>query len=91
MILRDGTKFYVRYNNHNEYSYTVIFSKNKWDRIRFDNYDDKWIVKTRPNHFHPRYNKDGFVSPMNGLPEHDIPLLSSFIKSGDLFSQDFRF
>ncbi len=40
----------------------------KLDRCRFDNYDDKWNTITRPNHFHPRFVKEGFKSPMIGHP-----------------------
>lgn len=91
MILRDGTLLYVRYNNYNEYSYAIIYSKLKFDRVRFDNYDDKWNVVTRPHHYHPRQSKDGFLSPMNGNYKHDIPEFCNLIKFGKLSSADFRF
>lgn len=33
-----------------KYSYTIIFSKFELDRCRFDNYDDRWEVSTKPHH-----------------------------------------
>lgn len=91
VILRDEIHLFIQYNNHNEYAYSIIFSKIDIDRSRFDNYDDRWNVSTKPHHFHPRHNKLGFLSPMNGNPEHDIPLFCKFVKSGKLFSPDFQF
>ena len=44
LSLRDGTQIYIRYNNHDQYSYSIIFSAIDLDRCRFDNYDDKWKV-----------------------------------------------
>jgi len=41
IILRDNIQTFVRYNNYDEYSYNIIFSKKELDRCRFDNYDDK--------------------------------------------------
>jgi hypothetical protein len=58
--MRDGIRVYVQYNDHNQYSYSIIFSDGKLDRSRFDNYDDRWMISTRPHHFHPR---------MTGLPK----------------------
>jgi hypothetical protein len=89
--LRDGTVLYIRYNNHGEYSYSVIFSSLKYDRCRFDNYDDTWNVSTRPNHFHPRMEKDGVKCPMVGDPTHDIPLLCNLLRKSKLEDQNFRF
>ena len=91
LSLRDGTQIYIRYNNHNQYSYSIIFSAIDLDRCRFDNYDDKWDVSTRPNHFHPRFNKIGFSSPMNGKPDNDLQLLYELIITKKLISKDFRF
>ena len=88
---RDGILLYIQYNNYNEYSYSIIFSKMLLDRCRFDNYDDKWNVSSRPNHFHPRYDKSGYSSPMNGDPDHDIILVLELIKSGKLLSPNHRF
>ena len=45
---------YIRYNIFGEYSYNVVSSPNPDDQMRFDNYDDKWDVITRPHHFHVR-------------------------------------
>jgi hypothetical protein len=70
--LRNGTQIYIRYNDYGEYSYSIIFSKMRLDRCRFDNYDDNWNVPTRPNHFHPRFVGEGFKSPMIGNPDKDI-------------------
>lgn len=44
------------------------------DRVRFDNYDDKWNISTKPHHSHPCYNKMGYFNPMNGNLEHVISL-----------------
>ncbi len=43
---------HIRYNNFDEYSYQIIFSKKKFDRVRYDNYDDKWDVVLNPHHMH---------------------------------------
>jgi len=61
------------------------------DRCRFDNYDDKWNVKTRPNHFHPRYDENGYNSPMTGNPSQDLQLLIKLIKTGNLLAKKIRF
>jgi hypothetical protein len=74
MILRDETHLFILYNNHNEYTYPIFFSKIELDRTRFDSYDDGWKVFTKPHHFHSRYDKIEFFSPMNGNLEHDISL-----------------
>ena len=89
--LIDGTLLYLRFNNYNEYSYNVIFSSIVYDRIRFDNFDDNWAIKTRPHHFHPRFNKNGYESPMKGEPDHDITLLSEYIKKQILEDPKIRF
>jgi hypothetical protein len=39
ITLKDGTMIFIQYNNYNEYSYSIICSQLKLDRIRFDNYD----------------------------------------------------
>jgi len=88
-ILRDNVQLYIRYNNHGEYSYSILFSKTALDRCRYDNYDDRWEVLTRPNHFHPRKNKEAFQSIMTGNPEKDIPLLCELILSGKLYDIDY--
>ena len=71
---------FIRYNNFGEYSYSVIFSPNPDDQMRFDNYDDRWDVKTRPHHFHIRGLERSKESPMIGEPNHDIPILMRMIQ-----------
>ncbi|MHA1673637.1 MAG: toxin-antitoxin system TumE family protein [Promethearchaeota archaeon] len=87
----DGSIVYIQYNNHNQYSYHFLFSKGILDRCRFDNYDDKWDVPSKPHHFHPRLSKNAIFSPMNGDVNHDIPELFRFILSGELFETNCRF
>ena len=74
-----GYELFIRYNDYEEYSYHVNFSTESLDRLRFDNYDDHWPVSTRPHHFHPCNEKTAKKSPMNGDPEHDMPLLMKFL------------
>ena len=47
--------------------------------MRFDNYDDRWEVITRPHHFHIRGLKSIIESSMLGKPNHDIPILLKMI------------
>jgi hypothetical protein len=70
-----GIVLYIRYNDYDEYSYQIVYSQEPLDRIRYDNYDDLWNVKSKPNHFHPKGEKKALESPMIGNPEHDIPIL----------------
>lgn len=84
-ILRDNVQLYIRYNNHGEYSYTIIFSNTSLDRCRFDNYDDRWEVSTRPHHFHPRKEKNANQSNMTGNPEEDMSYLCDLILSSRLY------
>ncbi|HMF33923.1 MAG TPA: DUF6516 family protein [Candidatus Lokiarchaeia archaeon] len=84
IMLNDGTNIFIQYNDHEEYSYSIAFSAVEGDLVRFDNYDDKWEVTTRPHHFHPRANAAVVQSPMTGNPEEDIPQLCELIKSGEL-------
>ena len=91
IYLRNNVIIYIQFNDFGEYGYSIIFSKILLDRCRFDNYDDKWVVSTRPNHFHPRSNKNGYSSPMKGTPNHDMPILCELIKSGKFYSPEFRF
>ena len=90
ITLRDGVKILIRYNNYSEYSYSIILSSIEHDRVRFDNFDDRWNVATRPHRFHPRYDKKGYASSMNGDPENDLPLLISLLKSQKLIETTFR-
>ncbi|MHA1490211.1 MAG: toxin-antitoxin system TumE family protein [Promethearchaeota archaeon] len=70
-----GLILYIRYNDYDEYSYQLVFSQKPLDRIRYDNYDDMWKVKSKPHHFHLRGDKTAIESPMNGNPKNDIPIL----------------
>ena len=90
LVLKNGLILYIRYNNYDEYSYNVLFSKIKLDRCRFDNFDDRWDVQTHPHHF-PRFTGKAYSSPMKGDPDHDIPRLCQYIRSNKLFLKDLRF
>ena len=70
-----GLVLYIRYNDYDEYSYQLIYSQKKLDRIRYDNYDDIWNVISKPHHFHPKGEKTAIESPMNGDPNYDVPIL----------------
>jgi len=70
-----GLILYIRYNDYDEYSYQLIYSQKKFDRIRYDNYDDIWDVSSKPHHFHPKGEKTAIESPMNGDPKYYIPIL----------------
>ena len=80
----DGIQLYVVYNDHDEYSYSILFSKLELDRCRFDNYDDRWNVSTRPHHFHPRKKKEAIQSIMKGIPDQDMDKLIEFLKLGKI-------
>lgn len=84
--LSDGIKISVQYNDHEEYSYSIFFSPAKDDFCRFDNYDDRWSVLTRPHHFHERGKKSVKESSMTDDPKVDIPQLCTKIKSGNYFA-----
>jgi len=86
IVLIDGIHLYIVYNDHGEYSYSIIFSKLDLDRCRFDNYDEHWKVSSRPHHFHPRKTKEAIKSPMKGLPNQDIIKLVELLNSGKLKS-----
>jgi hypothetical protein len=87
--MRDGIRVYIQYNDHDQYSYSILFTDGKLDRSRFDNYDNRWAVSTRPHHFHPRMSKQAFESIMTGKPKNDMPILCDLIKKGKLFSDTF--
>ncbi|MFX0113821.1 MAG: DUF6516 family protein [Candidatus Hodarchaeota archaeon] len=74
-----GFILYIRFNDFNEYSYQLIFSQKPNDRIRYDNFDDRWQVNSRPHHLHPRNETIAVESPMQGNPEHDVPILVRMI------------
>ena len=78
--LKDGSILYIRYNDFVEYSYQIMFSHKPLDRVRFDNYDDRWEVSTRPHHLHPRNQEKAKESQMTGIPSHDIPLLIDYVR-----------
>ena len=80
IVLKDLTTIYIQYNYYDEYSYSVFFSPDELDRIRFDNYDDRWDVKSRPHHLHLRKSKEVQDSPMIGKPEKDMQHLIKLIK-----------
>ena len=80
VLLNDGIEIHIIYNNYDEYSYSIIYSKLELDRVRFDNYDKIWKVSTNPHHFHPRYKKKATSSKMIGDPKNDIPILCEFLK-----------
>ena len=72
---KNAMKLFVRYNDYGKYVYQLQFSMRSRDRIRYDNYDDRWSVKTKPNHFHPRYREEAIESKMIGDPQHDFSIL----------------
>jgi len=74
-IFHNEINLHIRYNDYGEYTYCVIFSPNLDDQMRFDNYDNRWNVKTRPHHFHIRGLQSVKESPMKGEPRQDIPVL----------------
>ncbi|MHA1518997.1 MAG: hypothetical protein ACTSVZ_04525 [Promethearchaeota archaeon] len=89
--LTNGSRLYIIYNEADEYAYQLSFSYDPLDRIRFDSMDKNWSVQSSPHHFHPRYNKNGFDSPMMGVPSNDIPILIELIKSHNLEDKNLRF
>ena len=86
IIFSQGSILYIRYNEYNEYGYQLIITKRKGDFVRFDNFDDRWPVSTKPHHFHSRYDNPVVDSPMTGDPKQDIPNLIQFLKE-ELFSK----
>ena len=81
LIFRNGTILYITYNNYTEYSYQLLYTKDKFDRERFDNYDKKWDVDTKPHHFHTKGENRVIRSTMTGELNEDIPKLVSFIQN----------
>ena len=84
LVFLDGIHLYIVYNDHGEYSYSSLFSKLELDRCRFDNYDDRWNISSRPHHFHPRKKKYAIESIMKGFPDQDMITLIELLKSGKL-------
>jgi hypothetical protein len=91
IVLQDGTTIIIYFNDHDQYSYSIIFSSYELDRCRFDNFDDTWKVSTTPHHFHPRTAQEGLESPMDGAPRTDIPRLCELIRSNALLDPGYRF
>ena len=75
LIFTTGAQLFIRYNEFEEYGYQLIISKMKYDAIRFDNFDDRWPVSSKPHHLHPKANKPVIESPMVGIPSQDMPEL----------------
>ena len=86
ILFSQGSILFIRYNEYNEYVYQLIFSKRKGDFVRYDNFDDRCPVSTKPHHFHSRYNNPVVESPMTGDPKQDIPKLILLLKK-ELFSR----
>ena len=80
ITLKSGVILYIKYNEFGEYGYQIIYSPRKNDFSRFDNFDDKWDVSTKPHHLHERGNRNVVASSMIGKPTHDIPILIKYIK-----------
>ena len=91
ILVRDGTRIYIRYNDHDQYTYSFVFSASEGDKCLFDNYDDRWAVRTRPHHFHSRFRAHTSASPMKGNLEEDILLLCKLFLTGQLQLRDLRF
>ena len=79
IMLDFGMLIYIRNNQFGEYGYKIMNSRNKNYFSRFDNYDDRWKVKTRPHHYHLKGGHEVKSSPMSGNPEKDIPILAKYI------------
>ncbi len=76
-----GFTVHIRYNDYDEYSYQIQFSQQPQDFIRYDNFDDRWNVTSKPHHLHRRNTKEATESPMVGIPEKNIPILIEPIKN----------
>lgn len=75
LTLSDATRVFVQFNDHDEYSYSIVFSALELDRIRFDNHDTVWNVPSKPHHVHLRHEEEGRESPMCGNPAMDMTIL----------------
>ncbi|MHA1719294.1 MAG: hypothetical protein ACTSXK_07200 [Promethearchaeota archaeon] len=53
--------------------------------------DKNWPTSNPPHHFHPRFTKNGFHSPMIGSPSYDIPILIKLLKTHKLEDKNLRF
>ena len=83
--LNNSLIVYIRYNNFQEYSYIVQFSLRRDDRVRYDNFDDRWSVSSSPHHCHPRFRRDAIKSVFTGNPKSDLPILCKMIKNKEIF------
>lgn len=79
LTVDNGIQVFIRYNNYGEYSYVIQFSLNKFDQIRYDNFDDTWDVSTKPHHCHSRYNEYVEESPFIGDPVSDMSIMANLI------------
>ena len=80
ITFKKGFVLHIRYNDYYEYSYQILFSQKKNDFLRYDNFDDRWNVPSRPHHLHLPSEQEAIISPMMGKPEKDIPILIKKIK-----------
>ena len=79
--LNDSRIIFIQYNDYEEYSYSIVFTSEVGDLSRFDNYDAHWEVKSKPHHYHPRFEYDPKNSPMTGNPEKDMEILCDFLRT----------
>ncbi len=84
-LLKNKLIVYIRYNNYQQYSYVIQFSLKQFDRIQFDNFDNKWAVSSQPHHCHPRFKHDAIESKFMGNPKEDLPILCKLIKNKAIF------
>ncbi|TFG19435.1 MAG: hypothetical protein EU530_06230 [Promethearchaeota archaeon] len=80
VLLKSGIIIYIKYNQFGEYGYQILYSRKRADWSRFDNYDDRWDVETRPHHLHERGNKVAQSSPMIGDPNKDVQKLVKYVR-----------
>ena len=80
VVFSTGSILYLRFNEFGEYGYQLLFTKKKGDFVRWDNFDDKWPVSSRPHHYHSRFGGGVEDSSMTGNPSSDIPWLIQFIQ-----------
>ena len=78
-VLTSNIRIYINYNNYDQYSYVILYSPDPMDRIIIDNYDELWEVKSKPNHIHSRYEKEGKETKFTGDPTKDMALLITLI------------
>lgn len=52
----------------------------KMSRVRFDNFDDRWEVATKPHHTHSRYKEKATKSPFRGILSEDTPILYNLVQ-----------